>query len=70
MSDLQTDTLLFLRLAGSRSGVQWRYIPDPVIHVVENLGGRIRFKADRVFIHDARVIRDRAREVWGRTDPR
>lgn len=67
MADLRSDTLLFLRLAGSRSGVSSRHVPLTVIDVVSNLGGCVRFGVDRIYVDDHEKIGRRLVEIFGAT---
>lgn len=70
MNTLCTDTLLFLRLAGTPCGVRRRYIPYALMQVTKNLGGQLRFDADRIYVTDSDVLSRRLREIWGRVDDR
>jgi len=53
MTDHQSDAILFLRLAGTRSGVRSRHIPEILISTVADFGGRVSFQGDRVFVRNS-----------------
>ncbi len=59
------DALLFLRLAGSRTGVRGTHIPLPVITMVANLGGQVRFESGRIYVRNSRTLIARVREICG-----
>lgn len=48
MTAHQSDLILFLRLAGTKSGVRSRHIPSKVLASVAALGGRVQFRGNRV----------------------
>ena len=66
VSQLIDDSLLFLRLAGTRSGVSGSHIPWSVIATVVHLGGRVQFEAGRIFVCNARKTISVLREIRGR----
>ena len=65
MNDLQADIHLFLRLAGTWTGVSSRHIPLQVLAVTCNLGGQIQFESDRVVVLNAEEVDNRLREICG-----
>lgn len=50
MTTHQSDLILFLRLAGAKSGVLSRHIPSKLIASAADLGGRVQFRGSRVFV--------------------
>lgn len=66
MSQLINDSLLFLRLAGARSGVNGSHIPWSIISAVIHLGGQVKFEAGRIFVCNARKTINVLREIQGR----
>lgn len=65
MNILQFDTLLFLRLAGSRTGVERRHVPLNVISAASNLGGKVSFGSRRVVVRNAPETMRRLLEICG-----
>lgn len=69
VNDLQSDLLLFLRLAGSWTGVSSRHIPLQILAVTCNLGGQIQFESDRVVVLNAEDVTNRLLEICGGSSP-
>lgn len=65
MNDLQYDMLLFLRLAGSDTGVKSRHIPWNILATVSNLGANINFEGNRVHVPNSGQTIHRLREICG-----
>ncbi len=63
MNDLQSDLLLFLRLASSWAGVGSRHIPLQILSVTSNLGGQFQFESDRVVVLNAEDVTNRLMEI-------
>lgn len=63
MTEHQYDTMLFLRLAGTKSGVHGRYIPSDVVTSATCFGGKVRFEADRIFVRNSQVTLARLFDV-------
>jgi hypothetical protein len=66
VSQLIDDSLLFLRLAGTRCGVNGSHIPWSIISAVIHLGGQVQFEAGRIFVFNARKTISVLREIRGR----
>lgn len=65
MNEHAYDTVLFLRLAGTRSGVRGRHIPANILDTAIHLGGHIRCESERLFVRNARATIARLREICG-----
>ena len=69
MNTVESDLLLFLRLAGSWAGVSSRNIPLQILAVTCNLGGQIQFESDRVVVLNAEDVTNRLLEIFGGSAP-
>lgn len=69
MNALESNLLLFLRLAGSWPGVSSHHLPLQVLAVTSNLGGQIQFQSDRVVVLNAENVTKRFLEICGGTAP-
>lgn len=65
MNGLQNDMMLFLRLAGSDTGVKSRHIPWSILATVSNLGATISFEGNRIHIPNSRETIVRLQEICG-----
>jgi len=65
MTTHQSDLILFLRLAGTKSGVHSDHIPSEVIASAAELGGRVRFLGFRVFVGNPAATIRRIRSLAG-----
>lgn len=67
MNDLEYDMLLFLRLAGSDTGVKSSHVPWSVLATVSNLGASISFEGNRIYVPNSCAIIERLLEICGAT---
>lgn len=63
MTAYQSDVILLLRLAGTRSGVCERYIPAAVIALAADLGSQVSFLRGRLFVRNAASILQRLKDL-------
>jgi len=61
MTRHQNDLLVFLRLAGTKSGVCSNNIPSTVIESAARKGGRIWFLGNRVFVSNSATLTQQIR---------
>lgn len=69
MTEHQSDAMLFLRLAGTQSGVLGRHIPSNLIATVADFGGQVSFQGDRIFVRNSAVTFRRVLGVATRARP-